>query len=122
MKITFYQLSLISLCWLTLSSIVDSKLLADEVVILGSQEIAQNTSPQYSFEDYKKECLQRSATEGLPPQDAQKLCNCTINRFRDRYSIQEFRALIQKSKNNKTAAETLSQVGESCFEEILYEQ
>lgn len=87
-----------------------------------SLSVAQAVSSQYSFEDYHKECLGRATSEKLPLDAAKDLCNCTIAKFRSQYNIQEFRALVQKSKSNPSAAETLSAVGESCFEEVLYEE
>jgi hypothetical protein len=83
--------------------------------------IAQSPSTD-SFEDYKKECLQRATSEKLPADVAQELCNCTIARFRSQYTLEEFRALVQKSKSDKTAAQTLTSVGEACFDEVMYEE
>lgn len=87
-----------------------------------SLQVAQAVSSQYSFEDYHQECLSRATREKLPLDAAKDLCNCTIKKFRSQYTIQEFRSLVQKSKSNASAAETLSAVGESCFEEVLYEE
>ena len=84
------------------------------------QLIAQSASN--SFEDYRQQCLRRIAREGLRGEVAQDICNCVINKFRSRYSLAQFRSLIQRAKTNKTAARTLSEVGEACFEEILYEE
>lgn len=117
MKSLLYSLFLFSPLNLILSSSTSSLLWVYATTSVKSQPIAQ-----YSFEDYKKECLQRATREQLPQDVAQDLCNCTIARFRSQYNIDEFRALVQKSKNNSTAAETLSSVGESCFEEVLYEE
>lgn len=117
MKTLLYVLFLLNPLDLTLFSSTSSFLLANATNSLKSQSVAQ-----YSFEDYKKECLQRATNEKLPPDVAQDLCNCTMNRFRSQYSINEFRDLVQKSKNNPTAADTLTSVGESCFEEVLYEE
>jgi hypothetical protein len=117
MKTLLYSLFLFNPLDLTLSSSTLNLLFVNATTNLKSQPIAQ-----YSFEDYKKECLQRATREKLPQDVAQDLCNCTINQFRSQYSIDEFRALVQKSKNNSTAAETLTSVGESCFEEVLYEE
>jgi hypothetical protein len=84
------------------------------------QQVAQNSAS--AFESYRKECLQRVTRQGLRGQVAQDICNCAINKFRSRYSIAQFQNLIQKSKTNKTAARTLSDVGEACFEEVLYQE
>ncbi|NJK48166.1 hypothetical protein HC931_08275 [Candidatus Gracilibacteria bacterium] len=117
MTTLLYSLFLLNSLYLTFSSSASSFFLVNTTSSIKSQPIAQ-----YSFEDYKKECLQRATNEKLPPDVAQDLCNCTMNQFRSQYSIDEFRTLVQKSKNNSTAAETLSLVGESCFEEVLYEE
>jgi hypothetical protein len=84
------------------------------------QETAQNTVT--TFDSYRKECLQKVTQQGLRGQVAQDICNCVINKFRSRYSLTQFRELIQKSKTNKAAMRTLSTVGEACFEQVLYEQ
>lgn len=84
------------------------------------QKTAQNSVN--TFDIYHKECLQRVTQQGLRGQVAQDICNCVITKFRSRYSLVQFRDLIQKSKTNKAAARTLSDVGEACFEEVLYEQ
>jgi hypothetical protein len=122
MKIFLYPLFLVSLLELILLSQTKSRVLATEAQRSPLQPIAQATPAQYSFEDYKKECLQRATREKLPPDVAQDLCNCTINQFRSQYTIEQFRALVRTSKNNSTAAETLTEVGEVCFEEVLYEE
>jgi hypothetical protein len=91
-------------------------------VTVPSLQVSQAISSEYSFADYHKECLNRATRQKLPRDAAEDLCNCTINKFRTQYTIQEFRSLVQKSKSNTSAAETLSAVGESCFEEVLYEE
>ncbi|OKH23197.1 hypothetical protein NIES593_10130 [Hydrococcus rivularis NIES-593] len=112
MKTVLHNLFLIGILELTLSSPAKSRILS----------VAQASSTQYTFEDYRKECLQRATREKLPQDVAEDLCNCTINRFRSRYTLEEFRSLVKKSKNNTAAAETLTAVGESCFEEVMYEE
>jgi hypothetical protein len=73
------------------------------------------------FESYRQECLQRSRRQGLANDVANDLCNCTMKKFQSRYNLAQFRALVQKSKSDKTAARTLTAVGEACFDEVLYE-
>ncbi|MGK7875508.1 MAG: hypothetical protein AB4426_20070 [Xenococcaceae cyanobacterium] len=115
MKTTFHQLSLVSAFLLTLSAVAYNGLLA-------AKAESPNPSPQYSFDDYKKECIQRSMAEGLPLEEAETLCTCTINEFQARYTIEEFKKLTQEAKENEEAAEMLTEVGYSCFEEILFEE
>ena len=116
---TLFYLSSISLLGVSLSPFVPNHSLAKEMSFPNPQLIAQSTSN--SFEDYRQQCLRRIAREGLRGEVAQAICNCVINKFRSRYSLTQFRDLIQKAKTNKTSARTLSEVGEACFEEILYE-
>ncbi len=74
-----------------------------------------------SFEDYRQECLQRVKKQGLADDVGRDLCNCTIDEFKKKYSLQDFQKLIQKSKGNKASAKSLATVGEVCFEKVLYE-
>jgi hypothetical protein len=107
---------------LSLFSVTIGNILSVQAKTPGTPKVAQNSSSSNSFDDYRKECLQRSRKQGLTQVDADKLCNCTINKFRSRYNIQQFRALVQKSKTDKAAQRTLNDVGEACFDEILYEE
>lgn len=83
--------------------------------------IAQSTASATTFESYRQECVRRSRGEGLALDVANDLCNCTLKKFQARYTLAQFRALVQKSKTDKTAANSLSSVGEACFDEVLYE-
>ncbi len=83
--------------------------------------LSQSSNTATTFDSYRQECLQRARGEGLAADVAKDLCDCTIKKFQARYNLQQFRALVQKSKTDKAAARTLSSVGEACFDEILYE-
>jgi hypothetical protein len=83
--------------------------------------LSQSSNTATTFDSYRQECLQRARAEGLAADVAKDLCDCTIKKFQARYNLQQFRALVQKSKTDKAAARTLSSVGEACFDEILYE-
>jgi hypothetical protein len=74
-----------------------------------------------SFDDYYKECVQRSRREGLTQSVAQEVCTCTLKKFRSLYSLSQFQAIVKKSKTDKATARRLAEVGEACFEAILYE-
>ena len=82
--------------------------------------VAQNRYPDSYVSNYLKSCMQRSQAEGLPQEQAQSLCSCTISRFQSQYTIEQFKALTEAAKDNPEAAAALTDVGESCFEEILY--
>lgn len=74
-----------------------------------------------SFEDYHKECIKRVHQQGLAEDIGQDICKCTMTQFRSQYNIQQFRNLVQKAKTDKPSARQLSDVGEACFEKVLYE-
>jgi hypothetical protein len=84
-------------------------------------QVARSATVPTSFQDYHKTCRQRATAEGLPPDVAQDLCNCTIKKFQSQYTLNQFQALVKKATNDKNSQRTLTQVGEACFEEVLYE-
>jgi hypothetical protein len=83
--------------------------------------LASETYPPEYTQQYMRECLATSMTEGLTEPDAKKLCDCTLAEFQKKYSLETFKELNAKAKNDETAANQLIEVGELCFESILYE-
>jgi hypothetical protein len=71
--------------------------------------------------NYKQECLKQSQKEGLPQYAAETVCNCVITEFRKSYNPQEFKKLTQQAETNQRISQKLRDVGEACFEEVLYE-
>lgn len=80
---------------------------------------AKNVS---SFEQYHQECLQRVGKQGLADDVGKDVCNCTMKTFKSQYKLQQFQAIVQKSKTDKVSARQLAKVGETCFEKVLYEE
>ncbi|NES86786.1 MAG: hypothetical protein F6K10_38590 [Moorea sp. SIO2B7] len=137
MKKKFYQISLVSAFVFTLSSVSYSGLVAE------ARQVNQNTSSEFSPENYKKACVESYVADGLekkeaqiwcdyktecrehaknlPEEDAEMLCTCTINEFQARYTTEEFKKITQEAKKDEEAEEKLIEVGEACFEKILYE-
>jgi len=74
-----------------------------------------------SFEQYKSECLRHTNTRGLSTTDGEKLCNCTITKFRSTYDANQFKVILQKAKTDKKLQANFKSVGESCYDEILYD-
>jgi hypothetical protein len=74
-----------------------------------------------SFDDYKVNCMQRVRQQGLTQAVALDVCNCTIKKFKSLYSLQQFQDVVKKSKSDKAVANRLRDVGEACFESVLYE-
>jgi hypothetical protein len=85
---------------------------------------AKASYPKSFVEEYIKKCMRRSIAEGLPAEDARKVCDCTINRFQARYSFTEFQTITKAAENqqNGAAVEALREVGYACFEDILFEE
>ncbi len=81
-----------------------------------------NQYPAEFVRDYNQECIQTSLEEGLEESEAKRLCDCTINEFEQQYNFQEFQQLTAASTTDKKAATALVEVGQFCFEQILYEQ
>jgi hypothetical protein len=74
-----------------------------------------------SFEDYRQECLQRVKQQKLAEDLALEVCGCTIRQFQKQYSLADFKKIVQKAKTDKASARKLAEVGEACFEQVLYE-
>ena len=94
-------------------------------VALAGGAIEKQPAHQYPAEfvrDYNQECLQTSLNEGLAEPEAKNLCECTINEFERQYSLEEFQRLTTASATDPEAETTLIEVGQFCFEQILYEQ
>ena len=77
--------------------------------------------PEYT-QQYLKDCMTTSMTEGLTEPDAKKLCDCTLSKFQQQYSLAAFKELNAKAQTDETAANSLIEVGQLCFESILYEE
>lgn len=68
-----------------------------------------------------QECLQESQKQGLTPETAKTVCNCTMKEYRKRYTAEKFKEVVKQSQTNSKIAKELREVGESCFETILFE-
>lgn len=98
-----------------------SFLLASTTTVVGSSPKSDEVY-QYSEEfkqGYRQECVQTSMTEGLAQEEAQKLCECTLGKFQNQYSLEEFQELTTASIQDEQAEMALVEVGQVCFEEIL---
>jgi hypothetical protein len=117
-KINLKTLKFLSNCSL---GIVVFALTIAPVCFKSSKAKASEPYPPDYTQKYLQECLATSMTEGLTEPDAKKLCNCTLVEFQKKYSLEAFKELTAKAKNDEAAANELISVGELCFESILYE-
>ncbi len=99
-------------------------------VLIASEGVSAQSTVRSSDSDrypdefvrgYGQECMQTSMGEGLAEAEAKQLCSCTIDKFQSKYSLDEFKQLTAASVSDKKAEATLVEVGQVCFEEILYE-
>lgn len=107
------------------SSLLSLSLFATGGVAVAEGSIKPQASHQYPAEfirDYDQECMQTSVSEGLDEIEAQRLCDCTISEFQRQHSLEEFKQLTAASATDKEAETALVEVGQFCFEQILYEQ
>lgn len=78
-------------------------------------------TPEF-LQSYTQECVQTSMGEGLESTEAQKLCKCTLQKFQQQYSQAEFSQLTTASAKDEKSKTALIEVGQVCFEQILYEE
>jgi len=97
-------------------------LVSSTVAVGGGSANAQDAHqyPADFLQGYNQECMQTSMEEGLEEVEAKRLCNCTIKEFQQQYSLTEFKQLTAASATDKASEATLIEVGQSCFEQILY--
>lgn len=70
---------------------------------------------------YLQDCQKTSLKEGLEEIDAKRLCDCTLREFQQKYTLTEFQQLNTAAETDENASNELIEVGQLCFEELLYE-
>lgn len=110
----YFYLSLLGLSLLSLNGAA----VAQE----NPQEQAANQYPAEFVRNYNQECIQTSIEEGLAEAEAKQLCDCTLQEFEQQYNLEEFQELTAASTTDQEAETALIDVGQFCFEQILYEQ
>lgn len=103
---------------LSLAAIAASNLLATFAVANSSSSAKY---PPEFVREYTQECVQTSIAEGLEEVEAKKLCSCTLDKFQQQYTLQEFKQLTIASNTDPASQDALVQTGQVCFEELLYE-
>ena len=97
-------------------SLLDQKLCVESLVKEG---LKSNQASVWC--NYQEECLVQSQEEGLPLESAQTVCECTISEFRNKYTTERFKELTQQVNTDRKVAREMREVGEMCFEKILFE-
>ena len=118
MKINCKKKSLITASLFTLVSITYCSLLVSKAKSQTPKLLSQNEYPQDFSEAYQASCKINAVTKGLSTEQAETLCDCTLNQFQSKYTLEKFRKLINKAANEETPEE-LIEVGEICAEELI---
>ena len=84
------------------------------------KDIVEEYPIAYS-QKYLQDCQTTSVKEGLEEIDATKLCQCTLREFQQKYTLAEFQQLNTTAETDENASNQLIEVGQLCFEELLYE-
>lgn len=122
--------TIINLCFFTFSlSLFSSKSFAQSAKPIFNQQqciqgfVKEGLKPEQAsvWCNYTKECLGRSQKEGLPAEVAKSVCDCSIKEFRKRYTTEKFREISRQADSNSKVGRQLREVGEKCFEDILFE-
>ena len=111
MKLKIGQLSLFSAILLVFSAIPYKNILAETSIGRESYQIAYEY-PKNFQESYLSDCVE-VASEHLETEDAQKICECTLNKFQSDYNYDEYKKLSPELKQD---------VGLVCFEEMPSEE
>ena len=111
--------SLLSFSGLAIAS-VPALLIASLSALSAIAQTVQEYPQEYS-QNYLQECQDTAIAEGLPDIEAKSLCSCTLKEFQQKYTLDEFKDLNKRSETDAAASDALIEVGEFCFEEILFE-
>ena len=104
-------------------SLVSLLLFTSARVAVAEGSTDSQPAEQYSAEfvqSFNQECIETSLAEGLGEAEAKTLCDCTINEFERQYSQTEFQQLTAAAATDTAAETALIEVGQFCFEQILY--
>ncbi|MBE9116342.1 hypothetical protein IQ249_10575 [Lusitaniella coriacea LEGE 07157] len=118
MKTQIRHFSLINLCLLALTLVIPGNTRVARAGLSNPQLLAQNSYPQSLREDYLKSCKGRAAREGVSAEQAQKLCSCTLRRFQNRFTREQFVALNRRAAQTRRTPQAFSEIGMACYREL----
>ncbi|BAZ44158.1 hypothetical protein NIES4102_11640 [Chondrocystis sp. NIES-4102] len=101
-----------------LSLLILSFLMSKTLAMASTPQKAQQYPADF-VENYNLECLQTSQGQGLDEIQARKLCNCTLNKFQEQYSLTEFKQLMGAGVNNQQGRNDLIKIGKVCLEQVV---
>ena len=118
MKTTFRQQSLITAFLMTASIVVYCTLFLNEANSQTPKLPDKNEYPQDFAEAYQASCQFNAVAKGLSEEQAEMLCNCTLNQFQSKYTLAKFQKLLAESAKEEKAEE-LIEIGELCAEKLI---
>ncbi len=118
MKTTFRQQSLITASLMTVSIMIYCSLFVSEANSQTPKLQDDNEYPQDFAEAYQASCKFNAVAKGLSQEQAETLCNCTLNQFQSKYTLEKFQKLLEESTKEETPEE-LIEVGELCAEKLI---
>ncbi|MGD1807874.1 hypothetical protein ACP6PL_20900 [Dapis sp. BLCC M126] len=118
MKTTFRQQSLITAFLMTVSIVAYCSLFLNEANSQTPKLQDKNEYPQDFAEAYQASCQFNAVAKGLPGEQSEILCNCTLNQFQSKYTLAKFQKLLEESAKEETPDE-LIEVGELCAEKLI---
>ena len=118
MKTTFRQQSLITAFLMTVSIMFYCSLFLNEANSQMPKSSSGNKYPKGFVDSYQASCQFNAVTKGLSQEQSKILCDCTLNQFQSKYTLEKFQKLLKESKKEKTS-EDLIEVGEICAEKLI---
>ncbi|MEC4894420.1 MAG: hypothetical protein SAL07_13915 [Oscillatoria sp. PMC 1051.18] len=82
------------------------------------QQNTTNTYPQELVEVFTQSCVTSAVDSGLTEQPAQFICSCSIQKFQNRYTLEEFIELTQQTPAG-TIPEVFTEITSSCVAELI---
>lgn len=95
-----------------------SCLMSKTLAIASTSDKAEQYPPEF-VNNYNLECMQTSIGQGLDERQARKLCNCTLNKFQEQYSLTEFKQLMGAGVDNQQEPNDLIKIGKVCLEQVV---
>ena len=118
MKTTFRQQSLITAFLMTVSIMFYCSLFLNEANSQIPKSSSGNKYPQGFVDSYQASCQFNAVAKGLSQEKSKTICDCTLNHFRYKYTLEKFQQLLKQSTKDKTLDE-LIEVGELCAEQLI---
>jgi hypothetical protein len=80
----------------------------------------KNKYPQEVVGNFLKGCVSQAVSGGtLSEADAQKFCNCSIQKFQAKYTLEQFMTLANTLTTDSNSMNKFNEVVNSCAQEVV---